>query len=264
MKSKTYWNKVGERDSPFELPKQISQGIRSAATRLSELEGQTKHIRYIWIYVTEEGIQKRFATRDSDSSLKLNEWLNTIDESASLGAEWMVIYAGASLSDCPEIWTLCQWAQTVHKLKIGIHLDNVRLSDEDVLRLTRLDASRVFLLVDKSCIEKLRYLEEKGICICESNIRPDERHVPCTNPKAMACVGVDGNLYTCGLVLNDERYALGNIRERSLREIMTDESLPHEVPDTPEMADAVGGCDACPSHMEERVTHRFAELASKR
>lgn len=260
MKSKTYWNKVGESDNPFELPKQISHGIRSVATKFSELEEQTTHLRYIWIYVTEEGIKRQFANRDLGSNLELNGWLNTIDESASLGAEWMVIYAGASLSDCPEIWTLCHWAQTVHNMKIGIHLDNVSLNDEDVLRLTRLDVSQVFLLVDKSCLEELRYLEEKGIRICESNIRPDERHVPCTNPRAMACVGVDGSLYTCGLVLGDERYALGNIRERGLREVMSDESLPHEVPDTPETADAVGGCDACPSHM----VHRFAELEATR
>ena len=39
MKSKTYWNNVVENDNPFELPKQISHGIRSAATKFSELEG---------------------------------------------------------------------------------------------------------------------------------------------------------------------------------------------------------------------------------
>ena len=260
MKSKTYWNKVGENENPFEMPRQISHGIRSAATKFSELEGQTKRIRYIWIYVTEEGLQRQFAAKDSDSNLELNGWLNMIDESASLGAEWMVIYAGTSLSDCPEIWTLCQWAQTVHQLKIGIHLENVCLNDEDSLRLTQLDTSRVFLLVDKSCLEELRYLEESGIRICKSNVRPDEREVPCPIPQTMACVGVDGSLYTCGLVLGNERYALGNIRERGLREIITDESLPHEVPDTREIADVVGVCDACPSHM----AHRFAELEATR
>lgn len=251
MKSKNYWDRTSEARDPFEIPKRISKGIATTAKKFAESQGAPSSVKYIWIYATEEGLQEGQGRGESTSPLGLDSWLNIIDESASLGAEWMIVYIGASLSECPEIWKMCEWAQNVHGLRVGIHLSSVSLSEDDVEQLTQLDTSKTYLMADQRNAESMRFLQEKGIHLIESNLRPGERVPRCTRPEAIACVGLDGKLFTCGLVLGDERYSLGNIQERPLNEIMHDESLPHVIHDTDPYPER--GCDACPPHMARRI-----------
>ncbi len=249
-KSKTYWGKGVAEGDPFALPKRVSRGV-SAASRGADADAPS--VRYLWIFVTEEGLQRRCEPRQTADWLGADEWLNVVDESSALGAEWMVIYAGAALARCPEVWALCEWAQQQHQLRVGIHLAGATLAPEDVERLTALDASLTFLIADEAVLESLASLQASGIGLCRANVREDERHSDCGNPKDIVCVGIDGHLFTCGLVLGDEHYRLGSVLKRGLSAVMQDKSLPHAVPDAGDYP--THGCDGCPSHVAYRAVH---------
>ena len=256
MRSKTYWNKDQGRPDPFEVPKRVSRGIEGRRSRMAG-DGAVPHpLTYIWIYVTEAGLRQDAEHPQSKDLLGLDGWLNIIDESASLGAEWMVVYVGASLSQVPYIWQVCAWAQDVHELRVGLHLTSNCLSEDDVERLSRLDPERTYLIADEAHIASLRFLESKGIRLCEANVRPAERDTHCTKPEEIACVGAGGRLFSCGLVLGDERFAMGDSQDRTLHDVKADESLPHAVPDT--TAFASSGCDACPPLIAMRVLENEA------
>lgn len=251
MKKKNYWDKSADGNDPFEMPKRVSRGIASTARKFAEAGGTPPSVKYIWIYTTEEGLQEGQDRQRATSPLSLDSWLNIIDESASLGAEWMIVYVGSSLTQVPGIWKMCEWGQNIHGLRVGIHLSGMALSDEDIEHLAGLDTAKTYIMAERDAIESLRFLEEKGIRLCESKLRPEERSPRCTKPEAIACVGLDGHLFTCGLVLGNERYSLGNVQERPLDAIMSDRSLPHEVSDTAPHPER--GCDACPPLMARRV-----------
>lgn len=249
MKSKNYWESVEEGEDPFLLPKRISRGIARCAEQRLDSDAAPV-VRYIWIYVTDDGLRPGYQGPNTRRHLGLDDWLNVIDESASLGAEWMVIHVGASLSQCPMIWKMCEWAQDVHRLHVGLHLSSACLSEDDVERLARLDPEHTHLVADRRDLQGLKFLEERGIRLCEANLRPEEHATTCRNPQSIACVGPDGTLFSCGLVLGDRRFALGEINTQPLRGVMEDGSLPHVVKDTTEFP--TRGCDGCPSHMVNR------------
>ncbi len=251
MRSKTYWDKDGGGLDPFEIPKRVAREIEARSSGVGRDLVGSHPLRYIWIYVTEAGLRQDGGELEIEKTLGLDGWLNVIDECASLGAEWMVVYVGASLSEVPYIWQMCAWAQDVHELRVGLHLTSNYLSEADIERLSRLDSEKTYLVADKAHIASLRFLEEKGIRLCEANIRAAERVPHCTKPEEIACVGPDGRLFSCGLVLGDERYAMGNSQQRALHEVKMDDSLPHSVPDTAAFPST--GCDACPPLIAKRV-----------
>lgn len=256
VRTKTYWNKDQRSRDPFEIPKRISKEIQARRTHMAGDGADPHPLRYIWIYVTEAGLRQDGGPPQSEDVLGLDGWLNVIDESASLGAEWMMVYVGTSLSQVPYVWRMCAWAQDIHGLRVGLHLTSNCLSEDDIERLSRLDPECTYIIADKAHIASLRFLESKGIRLCEANVRASERDTFCTKPEEIACVGVDGRLFSCGLVLGDERYAMGDARDRTLHDVKADESLPHAVPDT--TAYPPSGCDACPPLIAMRVLEQEA------
>ncbi len=256
VRSKTYWNKNQRGADPFEMPKRVAKGIEACRSHMDEDGTVARPLRYIWIYVTEAGLLQNSKQSSSKDLLGLDGWLNVIDESASMGAEWMVVYVGASLSQVPYLWEVCAWAQDIHQLSVGLHLTSNCLSEDDLERLGRLVPEKTYLIADKAHLASLRFLESKGIRLCEANVQDMERDTHCTKPGEIACVGADGSLFSCGLVLGDERYAMGDCRDRSLDDVKNDESLPHAVPDT--SAFPHSGCDACPPLMAMRVLENEA------
>lgn len=255
MKQKHFWTKLLEGVDPFQLPRRLSRRLAECVENHDVAAETRPTVRYLWLYVTEEGLDRN---RDKNGpALDVERWLNVIDESAALGAEWLVIFAGASLARCPEIWRLCQWAQEIHDLRVGLHVAAADLTDTEVEALSSLKSGRTYLMADDTLIGSLRHLEPKGVCLCGANVRGDQRMAPCPNPQDITCVGIDGTLFTCGLVLGDEQYRLGNVLEHRLEDIMGDTTLPHVVPET--VAYSGHGCDGCPPHMAQRVIAQLPE-----
>lgn len=251
MKSKNYWEKDGGEGNPFDLLKRIDAGIENCKRSLSEAEGCSGGLKYVWIYVTDEGIRPGGMPTTTGKQLELDEWLNVIDESASLGAEWMILYVGTSLSAFPGIWKMCDWAQRTHGLSVGLHLVNNCLSEDDFERLGQLEANKTVILANRDEVASLSFLEQQGIRVCDANIGEADRPTPCAQPEGMACVGPDGSLFSCGLVMGEDSYALGDSRGRNLEDVMHDEALPHAIDDQANHREH--GCDACPPLIAERL-----------
>ena len=279
MKSKHYWKKLlpsrlgferlqSSTRAPFQAPtlsepptpsaatKRLAKGLVTVAQRHESRDTQPV-VRYLWLYVTEDNLRHRAKRRDQGPALDLDGWLNVIDEAASLGAEWMVVYVGASLCQCPEIWRMCAWAQDEHEMRVGLHLSSACLSEDDIENLTRLDRARTYLIADAAIVSQLRPLEAHGVQLCEANVRTHHAESPCVNPAAIACVGIDGRLYSCGLVLGEQQYDLGSVLERGLRQVIEDTSLPHAIPSTHDHPEH--GCDGCPPHIARRVASSLPE-----
>lgn len=254
MKSKHYWEQQERVEHPFDLPKRISEGIDACRKNLDGDRTAASTVRYIWIYLTDDGLRHGHGVHDDQPELSLDDWLNIIDESAALGAEWMVIYVGTSLSHAPLVWRMCEWAQDVHGLNVGLHLTSNCLSEDDIERLMGLERERTFLVADASAIGALRFLEEHGLHVCESDSHVANSAGRCNKPANIACVGPDGQLFSCGLVLGEKEYALGDVRDRRLDDVMRDESLPHVIEDTRRYPGR--GCNACPPLVAEQMRRR--------
>ena len=188
MKSKFYWEQQDEASRPFDLPRRISEGINTCRKNM-EGDRAPSTVRYIWIYLTDQGLRHGHYASECDCELSLDDWLNIIDESAALGAEWIMMYVGASLSQCPHVWQMCEWAQQTHGLNVGLHLTCNCLSEDDIERLMRLETSQTYLVADETTITSLRFLQDRTIeriggrrqiCICAKRC-PDVPNPP-TSP----------------------------------------------------------------------------------
>jgi len=250
MKSKFYWQKRRAEAHPFDLPRRISEGIDGCRKNLEGQRGANAAVRYIWIHLTHEGL--RHGQPSQPAPLSLDDWLNIIDESASIGAEWVVIYVGSSLSQAPLVWDLCKWAQETHGLSVGLHLTCDCLTDEDIDRLSQLDRQKTFLVADGECSHALSVFEKRGVHVCKSDLHLRDKFTRCTKPADMACVGVDGQMFSCGLVLGEAEYALGSVHERPIGDVISDAKLPHAIEDAPRFPSR--GCEGCPPYVAEQVT----------
>ncbi len=251
MKSKFYWQKRHEQSRPFDLPRRISEGISASRKSTVGVHGETPAIRYIWIHLTDDGLRHGQRPESARPMLTLDDWLNIIDESVALGAQWVVIYVGVSLSQTPVVWELCRWAQQTHGLNVGLHLRCDCLTDDDIEHVTALDPQRTYLVADDECKGALSALQERGLHVCKSDLHLRETLTRCTKPADMACVGADGQLFSCGLVLGEAEFALGNVRERPLGDVIADASLPHAINDAARFP--TRGCEGCPPYIAEQV-----------
>jgi hypothetical protein len=249
MKSKFYWKKRLGESAPFDLPRRISEGINTCR---QNAEGRTSDaVRYIWIHLTQDGLKHGARAETAPALMQLDDWLNIIDESAGLGAQWVVIYVGASLNQTPVVWELCQWAQQAHGLNVGLHLRCDCLTPEDIEQITGLDSKLTFLVADGECMGALRELQARGLSVCKSDLHLREKFTHCTKPADMACVGSDGHLFSCGLVLGETQYLLGNVHERPLGEVIGDAKLPHAIMDAAQYP--TRGCEGCPPYIAEQA-----------
>lgn len=249
MKSKIYWEKKASESDPFVLTRKVAKGIEHAARERDAKSSETA-LKYLWLFVTDEGIHHNLDGFRERPRLGLEDWLNIVDEAAAYGAEWLVIYAGKSPSSVSHMWELSAWAQDTHGMKVGINLDEDTLSREDRRALLKLEWDKTFIIAPSEVLDGFRELESSGIRLCAANITREGSH-ECTKPEAMACVGPDGQLFSCGLVLGERAYALGHAYDRSIDSVLGDEDLPHAVPE--DYAYPKGGCDGCPPLMAERL-----------
>ncbi|HOZ47430.1 MAG TPA: hypothetical protein PLO37_13800 [Candidatus Hydrogenedentes bacterium] len=235
----------------FELPRSIARELkRCVESHGIETGPANEAIEYLWINVSNQGMPRREDLEPERGPMSLEKWLNVVDEASSLGVHCLLVCAGECLSDHPDIWPICQWAQDAYGMMVGIHTRSRGFGEDEIRHLRALDLRRMCLFVAADCVEKLRYLtEDYGIGLCVADVGEEERSGPCTMPECMVFVGPEGRVYTCGLVFGERNYCLGSVLDRRLSQIVDDQSLPHVVVDHPKGC----SCDACPPIMARRV-----------
>jgi hypothetical protein len=246
VRSRQRWRDLYEQAHPLALPKAIHEELRGSARANQDGHQQVRHL---WIVLSKEGL----CTHDGPcKDMDTDMWLNLVDESAGLGVSSILISVGADLTERPELWDICKWGQETHDMLVGLHL-TTDLDAQDLAPIRELDPEKTFLFVYSARIERYRPIAaELGVRVFESDGLQDgieQRH--CTLPSQMACVGGVGKLYTCGLVINNDDFELGDARGDRVDRALTNDGLPHSVPAG--TSNEPHRCDGCPPLMEDRM-----------
>lgn len=241
---------MNEVDENFEAPVEALSAARDIRGKLKACCGGSacaerapKQVEYLWLHVGQHGIGRTGEAEGASARLHTEDWLNILDEAASLGAKWLVISVSTSLAGLPELVQICQWAQDAHEMGVAIHTTAAELSSEEIDVLRQLDVSRVRLFVCQGAYASMKALEAHGLRVCVADAEPVARE-GCGMPHNMLFVNGHGELYTCGMVEGQQEYHLGSIFQRRFDNVITDPALPHAIP-----ADAPyheHGCDGCP------------------
>lgn len=248
MSSKKRWDEVYEERNPFALPQGVVRQLRSCCTD----DHEPASLKYLWIYVSESGIRGTDPSSNGTGMLSLEDWLNVVDESASLGTENLIISLGSSLSKHPEVLEICRWAQAAHGMLVGIHAYGAPLTLEEAEALEQLDTDKTLLFLHEGFADEMPFLSDMTLkTLPAEGQKQNVVHPTCDLPLSMACVSASGAMFTCGLVLGQDEFNMGNYFDRKLSRIMADESIPHIVPEgTPK---DVRSCDGCPPLMVKRL-----------
>ena len=234
--------------NPFELPRAIIQQLRTCAEDCACGDSVSyESVRFLWIRIA--AFRPDFPP--PSDLFTLEDWLNVVDEAAALGAQFVIICTGEPFKQIPDVWKICQWAQSSYGLNVGIHTHCPSLDEADLERLLLLDPDLTWLFVRREHFAAWEFLEQHQIHVMEAEVCPEDHSPPCSMPDQMVFVGPDGTLYTCGLVVNNERFRLGHAAEKPLEHIINDPGLPRAVPvGVPRGPD---GCDGCPPLMLKRM-----------
>ena len=212
-------------------------------------------IHYIWLHVTRDGIADNRSEMESAAML-LNDWLNVVDESAALGAKWMIVYLDAPIDVGSDVWKICAWGQEVHDIRVGLHISSRYLKEVNTASLNKLQKDKTFVIVDESALETMSFLRDEGYTLCHANIGDEDRKLPCTHTDSIVCAGADGVMFCCGLVMGQESYRLGNVRSDTVDHAMQNHATLEPIGMNRE--EHHGACDGCPPIM----ARRFTELQS--
>ena len=226
---------------PFELPLRVKTCLRSCST-----DSTVSSAKYLWVHLGESSDSDCGCHGDDLEPVpSLEQWLNVVDEAASLGVRWIVLSVNKSLTAFPEVVEVCQWAQETHGMTVGLHVDRHELSAEELETLSLLDRGKTQVVAKKEAADGLKTAQEAGFDVVIADPQPYGERPDCQGPKEMLFISPRGQLFTCGLVEDRHEYALGNIFIRSFRDLLTDPSLPHVV--HPKDHKVTQGCDGCPS-----------------
>lgn len=244
MTSRKRWHSIYTEENPFALPRAVSGELSRCC---KEHPGEVcASVKYLWIHLPGAD-----STAVSERALSQDDWMNVLDEAASIGVKSVIVSVGSPLHRVPQLVPLCQWAQTAHEMIVGIHA-YVRLAPGDTATLTQLDAGKTRVFVDGEHIEFARFVEQLGIPLyCADGLHDHEEQPRCDLPSTMTCVGPEGTMYTCGLVLGQEQFSLGHIFGRTLTSVIKDNSLPHEIPAG--ASTRSHRCNGCPPLMAKKM-----------
>lgn len=253
MSSRKRWQEIYQEENPFALPQAIMRGLEECGKDETAQETQIK-VEYLWMHLPGEvdvnGCQ--LPPQECQKPLCLDEWLDIIDESASVGVRTLIVSIGRPVSAHPYLISMADWAQVSHDMLVGIHLYGRPLCDDDAQMIAKLDLSRTRLFIDEEFLYSARIAENLGIRVYNAEGINDEARSPrCELPSRMTCVGQTGNMYTCGLVLGKEQYRFGHFFERKLSSVMADASLPHSIPE--ELTNVKHRCNGCPPLMAQKL-----------
>lgn len=226
----------------FELPKRISANLRKCAD-VSCGGGLPDSVKYLWA---------TFRADDQDG-LDVQEWMNVVDEAASLGLEFIVFSVEGRLHEQDGLWQVCKWAQDAYGLNVGVHVYHGDLQESEIAAFKQLDLERARLYVGGDYIESLRFLEDEGVSLRVADPAGQKRANPapcCDLPRKMLYVDSKGIMYTCKYVQGNSDYRIGHFCTRTFKNVVEDPSRPAVVPqDVPERAH---GCDGCPPVVDAR------------
>ena len=222
---------------PFDLVRKIGKSLSCVSDSESP-----RTVKYLWLYVSKHGMGCPDETGNVPPTLE--QWLNVVDEAATLGAERMVLSAQVDLAEFPDVWEIVRWAQDAHGMIVGIHIFSNEVSDEMLAQMKLLDLERLRLFVSESTVESLVRLEQEGIRVRVAQPASDHPSQPCDMPQTMLFVNPRGQIYTCGMVEGKRNFWLGTIFEGFFSKMVADPDLPRSVP--VESQDVERGCEGCP------------------
>lgn len=242
-------DKVATKDvkQVFGLPHRVSRRLRDSA----RAHGAEDHrvIRYLWLKLDDHCSS---VTPDGEMKcMDTDQWLNVVDEAASVGVECMVLCVGGALSDCPALWAVSRWAQDVHGMTVGLHMSGMDLSEEEASALLELDPALTWLFVELDALADLSRLHEYGVHVCCAHVERKDTTAACDGPNSMACVGPNGLLFSCGSVLGFEQFQLGHVADKPLGKLLGDECPDRTIADG--TARNEHGCNGCPNQMVARI-----------
>lgn len=227
--------------NPFELPQRIKNCLRTCTET-----GAIAPAKYLWVHLgAVSGACTGDDAKETQSPPTLEQWLNVIDEAASLGVRWIILSVNTSLTSFPDVIQVCQWAQDAHGMTVGLHTDRHELQPEELEALRALDPSKTQVVAKREAAEGLKKAQAAGFQVVVADPQPYGERPDCEGPKEMLFISPQGRLFTCGLVEDRAEYALGNIFVRSFRDLLSDPSLPHMV--HPKDHTVTEGCDGCPA-----------------
>ncbi len=248
MASRKRWNNIYDGENPFGLAQTVAKSLQSCTKRKEE--EPSKRVRYLWVYLPD---RDAYTTSNADERpLSFDELLDIIDEGAGVGARSLIVSTSSPIATHPYLLQICDWAQTTHEMTVGIHLYKLPFKQEDLPVLAKLNKDKTRLFIDGEHMESAPLAEGAGYRVYNADGLDDEIVSPkCEFPGTMTCVSPIGNLYTCGLVLGEQRFKLGHIFERKLTSIMEDSSLPHAIPEG--VSKATRRCNGCPPLMAQKM-----------
>lgn len=241
-------------EESFALPRSIVKVLRACAEKHgADAPSPTRdNLKYLWINVSEGSTCPSKTCRKNSRRLSAEDWLNVVDEAASLGVKYLVIAVGDSMDDHPEVWAICRWAQYTYGMSVGIHTNTKKLGKTTVEELKQLESNRTWLFVNGTAPSAFTAVKKAGIKVLRAHVTRDDHVPPCDMTEEMVFVGPEGVLYTCGLVLNNDEFRMGHVSEKPIEDFLKDSSLPHTIPEwTPRPEH---GCDACPPIMVRRMS----------
>lgn len=238
------------------IPDGLIEAMRACKEQGSTIPRSDSMIRYIWLHVTRDGIAGTAVSLEGTTTLLLNDWLNLVDESAALGAKWMMVYLDTHVDRASDIWKICGWAQEMHGIHVGLHVKGEFLPESDFASLSRLKRDKTFIVADQNMLESLAYLGDEGYTLCSANIGDEDRNLPCTHTDSIVCAGADGIMFCCGLVIGEESYRLGNVRSDSVDRAMQNHAGLEPI--LVSRDNVYGGCDGCPPIMVQRFSEQQA------
>jgi len=234
-----------EKADPFELPRLIAQKLKKCAE--DRRNGSPEEAaKFLWVNLTASCKEK------SARSLSLDEWLNVVDEAATLGVRVLVVCTGDSLQNCSSVLEMCQWAQDAHDMTVGFHIQAASIPPGDLKEFAELASNKTWFFVNRENTDARAFLEGFGHNVCEADVIHDEPAGGCDGPKNVLFVGPQGKVYCCGVMLNNEEFNLGHVLDQPLERVLRDPVKPRQVPEGFERPPH--GCDGCPNKMNERMT----------
>lgn len=226
----------------FDLPRRIAGELKRCKEELRSDASAANGLKYLWATFRP----------GEDGVLNVDDWMNVVDETASLGLTFIVFSVEGRLNEQPELWAVCRWAQDAYDITVGVHTTCGDLSPGEVAAFKQLNLLKARLYVSLEHVEQLRHLEDEGIMVRAANPRGNTRANPaacCDLPRNMIYVDEHGVLFTCKYVRDNDAYCIGHFCDRSFKDILDDPSRPAVVPaDAPFVEH---GCDGCPPIVEE-------------